>query len=633
MAAAKTNIKDIIVSSYELEGVRKAPGMYVGGLDAAALSIIVKEPIDNVDDQMALGHAKKCVVIRLDSGRYAVLDDGEGIPIEVHPVAKKSGLTVVLTKLHAGTKSTSATKTQLRGVHGVGVSVTNALCQKFEAYTHRKVWHHQAFAQGRETSGVTKAKLPAWVATLPKTHQPKGGTLVVFEPDTTLFKDVNVPDDALLKMLKFNAYLRPKTSWVYLVKTPKGWTETVFKFEKGMADLLADTLTEQGAEPRGKPLFYTSEDLTIIAQWTTGDGAILSSVNGSPTPNHGTHVKAALTALKASLQPKTKLQNEDVCNGLILLVNASVLRPVFNAQTKDELKSELPLAAQKNLKDAWARHWLANKTLARDVLKFSAAHAKAREDFKDAQRALRGVASDKKAQGRVASENFRPALNKNLSQCTLYIVEGKSAGAPATGARDKKTQALLMLRGKIVNCFGTRASKALQNKEVSLLLSVLGFDGTPNWHKKSYKEVVILSDADEDGGHISLLLLGFFLRFAPEFLAEGRLHRITDASLFKAYFKGQYVFGKTLADVRLKTTPSTVVQRIKGWGEIDERALRFIAFGPERKLFRINSPSKKELTQIQTLLSSTPQAAAVRRSLLGLSQKSWGADTSAAEQW
>lgn len=625
MTLRKTSVKDIVVSKYELEGVRKAPGMYVGGLDDAALAIVIKEPIDNVDDQMAGGHAKKCVVVRLGPGHYAVMDDGEGIPVDIHPDTKTSGLTVVLTKLHAGTKSTAATKTQLRGVHGVGVSVTNALSQRFEAYTNRQGWHHQAFEAGRVVSKVVKAKPPVWAAALPAAHRPKKGTIIEFQPDKSLFKDTTFSDDAFLNMLRFNAYLRPKTTWVYLVKNKKTWTEHVFKFNEGLPNLLEDTLKQQEAQPHGKPFFYTSKGLTLIAQWTTGEGAVLSFCNGSPTPSHGTHVKAALAALRASLPSKVKLQNDDVCNGLILLVNASVLRPVFNSQTKQELKTEIPKSEISDLTSAWTRHWSSNKTHAKEIARQAAAHAKVRADFKAAKAATRALASDRKILGRVSNPNFRPAQCRDLSKCTLYIVEGKSAGSPAAGARDPHYHSLLMLRGKIINCHGKSASKALKNEEVSLLLSVLRYDGSPDWHLRSYKEVVILADADQDGGHITLLLLSFFLKYAPQFLTEGRLHRITDASLYKAYHKGQYVFGRTLDDVRKATSASAQIQRIKGWGEIDAKALKFIAFSPEtRKLFRINPTSRANVRTIVKLLSASPESVAFRRSLLGLTQSDAG---------
>jgi DNA gyrase subunit B len=283
----------------------------------------------------------------------------------------------------------------------------------------------------------------------------------------------------------------------------------------------------------------------------------------------------------------------------------------------------MPEAVGPALLAAWQTFWALNKKLAQDVVKLCTASAEERLAHTTRKADLRTFSATQKDLGRVAKSNFRPAQQKDLTQCTLFLVEGKSAGGCAIQARDPKTQAVLSLRGKILNVLRTSHTKALANAEIATLLSVLGYsDKDPTWTSRTYKEVVLLVDPDEDGGHISILLLGFFLKYAPGILQERRLLRVTDAALFKAYVNGKYTFGRTLQDVRSKVSASAHITRIKGWGEIDPDTLRFVGMAPAtRQLIRIAAPPPYAASLIKTLLSSGTESLKARRLLLGLPPK------------
>ena len=522
--------KDITVLE-GLEPVRKRPGMYIGGVGSSGLHHLVWEILDNSIDEAMNGYASNITVtLHEDGASITITDDGRGIPVDKHPKTKKSAVEVIFTTLHAGGKFDAGNYKTAGGLHGVGASVVNALSKELVATVRR---------DGAEWELRFKQGHP--VGALKKNGTARGsGTTVFFRPDTTIFPKVEFDADVIKQRLEVSSYLHKGVKIVFDDETKN--ERHVFQHTEGLVDYLKTILRDRSATPVHDAPFTLAKDsddnrlrLDLALQWTQStDEHVRSYVNGIPTGSGGTHENGFRAGLgKAvrnfiethNLSPKgVTLTAEDIREGLVAVLSVFVGEPQFQGQTKDRLNNpELLSAVDSQVRPA-LEHWLnTNITIAESIVARVILAARAREASRAAQQEV----------ARKSATSGRLTLPGKLSDCTspgrddseLFIVEGDSAGGSAKQGRDRTRQAILPLRGKVLNTESVSLTKVLENKELSDLVTALGCGLGKSFElaKLRYGRVIILSDADSDGHHIATLLLTFIYRHMPGLIASGRV--------------------------------------------------------------------------------------------------------------
>ncbi len=522
--------KDITVLE-GLEPVRKRPGMYIGGVGSTGLHHLVWEIFDNCIDEAMNGYASNIVVtLHADGASVTIADDGRGIPVDKHPKTKKSALEVIFTTLHAGGKFEAGNYKTAGGLHGVGASVVNALSKELIATVRRDgaEWEMR-FKQGQPVGSVKKNGAARG-----------SGTTVFFRPDTTIFPKVEFDPDIIKQRLEVSSYLHQGVKIVFDDQTKN--EKHVFQHSEGLADYLKTILRERSATPVHEAPFTLAKDsdetnlrLDLALQWTQStDEHVRSYVNGIPTGSGGTHEngfragigKAVRNFIEThNLSPKgVTLTAEDIREGLVAVLSVFVAEPQFQGQTKDRLNNPEVLSAVDSQVRPALEHWLnTNISVAESIVARVILAARAREASRAAQQEV----------ARKTATSGRLTLPGKLSDCTspgrddseLFIVEGDSAGGSAKQGRDRTRQAILPLRGKVLNTESASLAKVLENKELSDLVTALGCGLGKNFDaaKLRYGRVIILSDADSDGHHIATLLLTFIYRHMPGLIATGRV--------------------------------------------------------------------------------------------------------------
>jgi DNA gyrase subunit B/topoisomerase-4 subunit B len=522
--------KDITVLE-GLDPVRKRPGMYIGGVGSTGLHHLVWEILDNSIDEAMNGYASNIsVTLHEDGTSITIADDGRGIPVDKHPKTRKSAVEVIFTTLHAGGKFEAGNYKTAGGLHGVGASVVNALSKELVATVRR---------DGAEWEMRFKQGVP--VAALKKNGQARGsGTTVFFRPDTTIFPKVEFDPDVIRQRLEVSSYLHKGVKLVFEDQTKN--EKHVFQHSEGLADYLKTILRERAATPVHDAPFTLFKDndegglrLDLALQWTQStDEHVRSYVNGIPTGSGGTHENGFRAGLgKAvrnfiethNLSPKgVTLTAEDIREGLVAVLSVFVAEPQFQGQTKDRLNNPEILSAVDSQVRPALEGWLnTNITVAESIVARVILSARAREASRAAQQEV----------ARKSATSGRLTLPGKLSDCTspglqdseLFIVEGDSAGGSAKQGRDRARQAILPLRGKVLNTESASLAKVLENKELSDLVTALGCGLGKNFElaKLRYGRVIILSDADSDGHHIATHLLTFIYRHMPGLIASGRV--------------------------------------------------------------------------------------------------------------
>jgi DNA gyrase subunit B/topoisomerase-4 subunit B len=520
--------KDITVLE-GLEPVRKRPGMYIGGVGTAGLHHLVWEILDNAVDEAMNGYASNIsVTLHADGSSITISDDGRGAPIDKHPKTKKSALETIFTVLHAGGKFEQGSYKTAGGLHGVGASVVNALSSELHASVKRDgaLWE-MTFKRGKPTGPLKKAG-PA-----------RGtGTTVYFHPDATIFPKVEFDAATIRERLEVVSYIHKGVRVTFEDEGEK--TKAVFQHEEGLSDYLKKIVAERGSKPVHEAPFVLEREsgprLDLVLQWTEAtDEHIRSYVNGIPTGSGGTHENGLRAGLgKAvrnyidthALSPKgVTLTAEDIREGLTGVLSIFIQEPQFQGQTKDRLNNpELTSAIDSAVRPA-LEHWLNhNRSVAESIVARVILAARAREASRAAQAEVT----------RKTATSGRLNLPGKLSDCTgagredseLFVVEGDSAGGSAKQGRDRTKQAILPLRGKVMNTEGLTLAKVLENRELADLVVALGCGLGKNFDlgRLRYGKVVILADADSDGHHIATLLLTFLYRHLPQLISAGKVY-------------------------------------------------------------------------------------------------------------
>jgi DNA gyrase subunit B len=599
MATPNYTAKDITVLE-GLEPVRKRPGMYIGGVGSTGLHHLVWEILDNSIDEAMNGYAANVrVTLHADGASITIEDDGRGIPIDKHPKTKKSALEMVFTVLHAGGKFERDNYKTAGGLHGVGASVVNALSKELVATVKRDgaQWEMR-FKQGKAVSALKKLG-PA-----------RGtGTTVYFHPDAAIFPKIEFDAAVIRERLEVASYLHKGLKIAFDDEATK--TKTIFEQRDGLLDYLKVIVATRGAKPVHEAPFVLSKGdglrVDLVLQWTEStDEHIRSYVNGIPTGSGGTHENGLRAGLNKAvrnfiethnLSPKgVTLTAEDLREGLTGVLSIFIQEPQFQGQTKDRLNNPEMLSAIDGVVRPALEHWLNhNISVAEAIVARIILAARARE----ASRAAQAEVSRKSA------TSSRLNLPGKLSDCTnptsegseLFIVEGDSAGGSAKQGRDRARQAILPLRGKVLNAESASLAKVLENKELSDLVTAIGCGLGKNFDlsKLRYGKIIILADADSDGNHIATLLLTFIYRHLPQliaggnvFLAQPPLYRI---DIGKDTF---WALDDAQRDAILKqhgkngSRASAEITRFKGLGEMMPRVLWDTTLNPRtRRLLRV----------------------------------------------
>jgi DNA gyrase subunit B/topoisomerase-4 subunit B len=595
MASTTYTAADITVLE-GLEPVRKRPGMYIGGVDSRGLHHLVWEIVDNAVDEVINGYATRIEVRLFADGREVeIADNGRGIPVDIHPKYKKPALELILTTLHAGGKFEQGNYVHSGGLHGVGSSVVCGLSSEMTVHVRRdgNEWR-QTYGQGKATSKLTKVS----------TEKVRGsGTTIRFRPDAEIFGKLSFDADEIRDRLEAKTYLHRGLRVVFVDETQKPAVREEFAHDGGLADYLLKVVAERAKTPTHASGFVLVRDaeprLELSLQWTEStDEHFRSWVNGIPTSSGGTQesglkagiVKAVRNHLAThALLPKGVTPSaEDIREGLVALLSVYVLEPQFQGQTKERLNNPEVAAQVDGAVRPALENWLnENPSVAEQIVGRIVMATKAREASRAAaQQVTRKTAISHRLNlpGKLAD-----CASTDPAESELFIVEGDSAGGSAKQGRDRQTQAILPLRGKVLNAEQANSAKVAGNKELTDIVSALGCGsgGDFDISKLRYGKVFLLMDADADGHHISTLLLTFFWRHLPKLILEGHVY-LAQPPLYRidAGKETYWALDERERDAIFAKLPKNVkpeVMRFKGLGEMMPEQLKATTLDPRRR--------------------------------------------------
>jgi DNA gyrase subunit B/topoisomerase-4 subunit B len=597
-----------------LEPVRKRPGMYIGGTDTKGYHHLLWEIVDNSVDEVINGYGTRIeVTLHADAKSVTVADNGRGIPVDVKKQYKKSALELVLTTLHAGGKFSSGQYQFSGGLHGVGSSVVNALSESLTAEVRRDgaLWE-QKYERGKAVSKLRKAGAARGT-----------GTSISFRPDPEIFGKQSFSAETIRFRLDAKAFLHKGLSIVFKDEGAK--TTETFEHPGGIADFLTKLVADRGKAPTAPQVFYFERSgeagfrIEVAMQWTEShEETIRSYVNGIPTISGGTHeqgfraaiVKAVRAFIETSnLAPKgVTLTAEDIREGLVGVLSIYLQEPQFQGQTKERLGSpEAQAQVDGAVRPALETFLLGNKTAGAQIVERIALAAKAREASRAAAQAV----------SRKTAVSHRLNLPGKLADCSstdpgkseLFIVEGDSAGGSAKQGRERKTQAILPLRGKVLNTEQASLQKVLENKELQDVVSALGCGVGADFklERLRYHKIILLMDADSDGHHIATLLLTFFYRHLQPLISGGFVY-LAQPPLFRVDY-GKETFwaldepDRTRIVAGFPKNARPDIMRFKGLGEMQPDELRRTTLDPAtRRLLRVTAEDGVETDRVLTEL-------------------------------
>ena len=614
-----------------LEPVRRRPGMYIGGTDEKALHHLFAEVIDNAMDEALAGHADWIEVEMAADGFVTVNDNGRGIPVDPHPkFPKKSALEVIMCTLHAGGKFDSKVYETSGGLHGVGVSVANALSERMEVEVARgQKLYRMAFERGKPKTKLQDAgKAPN-----------RRGTKVRFRPDPEIFgAKAHFKPERVFKMTRSKAYLfgGVEIRWACAKELLRGADgvpeEATFHFADGLKDYLSETLAEATLV---HPDIFTGSAGKVGAhgggQWAVAwtadtDGFINSYCNTIPTPDGGTHESGLRTALLRGLKDHAErigqgkraasVTSDDVMTGAGAMLSVFIREPEFQGQTKDRLATaEAQKIVEQAIKDPFD-HWLAgNPTQANKLLDYVVERAEERLRRRaEKEIARKGAVRKLRLPGKLAD-----CTNTAAEGAELFVVEGDSAGGSAKQARDRAVQAILPLRGKILNVASAGKDKLAQNQQLADLIQALGCGSGAHYRDEDlrYGKIIIMTDADVDGAHIASLLITFFYREMRPLIDNGHLY-LAVPPLYRLSHGGKIFYARNdkhrdeIMKKEFHANAKVEVSRFKGLGEMMAAQLKETTMDPKKRtLLRVvllEDAKKDTEKSVERLMGTKPEA-------------------------
>ncbi|MDH5749865.1 MAG: DNA topoisomerase IV subunit B [Rhodospirillales bacterium] len=616
-----------------LEPVRRRPGMYIGGTDETAMHHLVAEVLDNSMDEAVAGHASRITIELAPDDTVIVSDNGRGIPVDPHPKFKsKSALEVIMTTLHSGGKFSDKAYETSGGLHGVGVSVVNALSDKLtvEVMRDNKIWI-QDYSRGKPKGKLTSKK------------PPKGrinrGTTITFHPDSKIFDpSTHFRPERMYRMARSKAYLFKgvEIRWICDPSLIKGKDTTPTKdslhFPGGLSDYLESTLQKRRTITPAPfvgeaKLNGGSGKVEWAVAWPADENGFFNSYcNTVPTPQGGTHESGFKSALNKGLRTYGELINnkqaskitaEDIIGGAAIMLSVFIRDPQFQGQTKERLSNvEAQRLVENAIRDHFD-HWL---TAAPEAAKMLLEHAVERSDIRLRRR------QEKETKRASATRKLR--LPGKLTDCTLntamgtelFLVEGDSAGGSAKQGRDRKFQAILPLRGKILNVASASTDKQRANQELQDMIEALGCGTRERYSEETlrYEKIIIMTDADVDGAHIASLLITFFFKEMPQLVENGHLYlampplyRITQGA--RSQYARDDAHREQLLKKEFKGRGKIDISRFKGLGEMPSQQLKDTTMDPaNRTLLRVTLPNasaadKPTVKLVECLMGRKPE--------------------------
>ena len=595
-----------------LQAVRKRPGMYIGSTSSKGLHHLVYEIVDNAVDEALAGYCSKIEVTIHPDNTISVLDNGRGIPVGIHPQKGISTVEVVFTILHAGGKFGGGGYKVSGGLHGVGASVVNALSEwlTVEVYTDGKI-HQEKFARGEVTQPLTVIG-----------NTDKVGTFVHFKPDAEIFEDIIFDYDVLEQRLKETAFLT-KALKIRLIDEREGQQQDkVFHYEGGIREFVEQL--NKHKTPIYEQVFYCEgekDGIIVEVAFQHNDSYvenIHSFVNNINTIEGGTHLSGFRTAITKTLNDYGRkmgllkdsdknLTGDDIREGMTAVISIKISEPQFEGQTKTKLgSSEAAGAVQSVFGDQLTYFLEQNPNVGKMIIQKGMMAARAR----DAARKARELTRRKSAlEGNSLPGKLADCSEKDASKCEIYIVEGDSAGGSAKSARSPKTQAILPLRGKILNVEKVRIDKMLENQEIRNMITAFGAGISDDFDisKLRYGKIIIMTDADVDGAHIRTLLLTFLYRYYRELIEQSHVY-IAQPPLYlvEKNKKKHYAFDDKQLDKLLEEIGRNGIsrmQRYKGLGEMNAEQLWETTMDPEsRVLVKVTIDDAAAADQVFTML-------------------------------
>ncbi len=600
-----------------LEPVRLRPGMYIGSTGRTGLNHLVQEIIDNAVDEHLAGYCKNIYVSLNEDGSATVEDDGRGIPVDLHPTEKKSAERVVFTVLHSGGKFNDSVYKISGGLHGVGSAVVNALSKKLIVDVYRDGYiYHDSYEYGKPKTKLVDGLLPFE----PSPSAKKTGTKVTLYPDDTIFETVKFKSSAIRQRIKETCYLNPELTITFENKRD-GYAPEVFHQPGGLSAFVEDiskdlTKTSPVVALKGEKNGIEAEIVFVCTE--DGDENVIGFTNNITNPEGGTHVTGYKTAFAKIInnyarnelgvlkEKDSNLSGADIRQGVQAIISVKHPDPQFEGQTKTRLSNtDVTQAVDAIMREQLTVYFDRNYDVLKDIV----------------DRAVETAKEKAKNKTKVNLNKFSFEGNGKLvrqesnesEKCEIFIVEGDSAGGSAKSARNRKYQAILPLRGKILNVEKVPVAKVLENKEIQAMINAFGcgfgtgFGNDFDIDKLNYDKIIIMTDADVDGAHIATLLLTFFYRFYPELITGGHIY-IAIPPLYRVGEgkKAKYLYSDDeLEKYRKEHKNKFLIQRYKGLGEMDANQLFETTMDPEHRVLK------------QVMISSRAEASSITSTLMG----------------
>lgn len=617
MEAVTYTSKDIQVLE-GLEAVRRRPGMYIGGTGKPGLHHLLWEIVDNAVDEATNGYASSIeVTLHADGKSMTVSDNGRGIPVDKHPTKKVPALEVILTTLHAGGKFDGSTYITSGGLHGVGASVVNALSSELVAVVKRDgKTYQQRYRRGKPT---TRLKVIS--------RNSRGtGTSIFFRPDNEIFEKTTFDAEWIRENLEIKTYLNRGLKIIFKDDVNKARHE--FYHEGGIEEYLAHLMKERGARPVHEQVFAQRQEtlvdgyrVEVALQWTEAPKEYVRSyVNGIPTQDGGTHEQGFKDAVRYAIRAymdthdlmikKLDITADDIREGLIGIINVFMVDPQFQGQTKDKLNNPearqlVSGALRLELEQFLNRHPSTGEAIATRVIQAAKARVASRAAVRSVRRKT-AVSHRLNLPGKLAD-----CSSTDPSESELFIVEGDSAGGSAKQGRDRTFQAILPLRGKVLNAEQANLKKVRDNKELSNIVQALGcgIGDHLDLERLRYHKVILLMDADSDGHHITTLLLTFLYRYMRSLIEEGYVY-LAQPPLFRLDAGKETYWALDEGDRdriirKLKRKRKNInidMQRFKGLGEMMPKTLKETTLDPDkRRLLQVSIPDTERLLTERTI--------------------------------